>query len=54
MIAAILIRAKVRTKVLFFLLSVSGFGVSDFWGWKKGLSKFMLMLINKLFGFPKE
>ena len=42
------------SKVLFFLLSVSGFGVSIFWGWKKGLSKFILMLINKLFGFPKE
>lgn len=42
------------SKVLFFLLSISGFGVSIFWGWKKGLSKFMLMLINQLFGFPKE
>lgn len=42
------------SKVLFFLLSISGFGVSIFWGWKKGLSKFILLLINKLFGYPKE
>lgn len=42
------------SKALFFLLSISGFGVSIFWGWKKGLSKFILIVVNKTFGYPKE
>jgi len=42
------------SKLLFFLLSISGFGVSIFWGWKKGLSKFFLFCIKSLLGYPKE
>lgn len=42
------------SKLFFFLLSISGFGVSIFWGWKKGLSRFIVTLINKTFGYPKE
>ncbi|UOE52462.1 hypothetical protein MTO98_15405 [Mucilaginibacter sp. SMC90] len=42
------------SKVLFFILSISGFGVSILWGLKKGLSAFIFTTIKKTFGYPKE
>ncbi|UEG55023.1 hypothetical protein LLH06_08600 [Mucilaginibacter daejeonensis] len=42
------------SKILFFILSISGFGVSILWALKKGLSTYIFKIIKKTFGYPKE